>query len=125
MKMTFKVASYLLITIILYSALSLLKPVRGTIVFGSEVVVFTPRSWDAIDSLDYDKDGRKWYWVGHSEALHSLLRSDRKALHDSRKGYLEVEVRFVNLFFPSQASYLQKANVGTIYIASIRPKPSK
>ena len=125
MKMTFKIALLLLITIVLYCAFSLLKPVRGTIIFGSEVVVFTPRSWNAIDSLDYDKDGRNWYWVGHSEALYSLLRNDKKALHDSRKGYLEAEVRFINLLFPSQASYVQKANVSTIYIASLRPKSSE
>ena len=103
-----------------YVLYSLCNPVIGTIIFGSESIVFTPRRFADIGSLDYNVSNKGWYWVGQSDKLISLLENDPEAYSRSEKGGLEVELRYINLFFSSAASYVQRANIPIVYVWSVK-----
>ena len=106
------VASYFLIS------LSILR--KGTIIFGQESIVLTLRNSEDIEELDYDKSNKNWYWLGNDRKiseLYSRNKKFKKAIDE--KDCVEVSVRFVNLFIPSNSAYVSKSNIPIVYLYSL------
>jgi hypothetical protein len=101
-----------------YVIYSFFKVRTGVIVFGMEAIVFTPRNLSEISKLDYNVNGEDWVWIGNNEKLSAAYEKYYSCFNESTD-FLAVKIRYVNLFFPSKASYVIDAKMSVVYVIDI------
>jgi hypothetical protein len=107
----------LIFIISIYILYSICLVRTGVIIFGKEAIVFTPRKWSEIKDLDYNINGRDWVWIGNNKKLSELY----KKYSISSSDCISVKIRYINLFLPAQATYVQKSKMPIVYVISIEP----
>ena len=121
MRIFIKVICGLIISAIIYFLASISIESEGTILFGQESIILTLRKPGEIDQFDYHISNENWYWIGDNSKINSLYDQDtnfRAAIDKS--SCVQVKVRFVNLFYPSNASYVINARIPKIYLYSVK-----